>query len=727
MRGAIRRLFILHCICSLLFIPASVAWGKTKNVSNASEAISTIWEGKSDEARILYHGASGIFFEAEEENGRDEILYHYDGNKVKQINDLRGYEIDRVEEDGITVWAESLEKGWDKFRVYALVNGEKKAIADLDDSPVEIKIEYPKINWQVKYNDWWFYVKNYQYDLETNKLTFERSYGKETPATYYKSVDNHKQYLRAFDVSDFEYGGFKKWTVSNEQFVWSDQGGVYLDVRKQKNGFKQLWDHAKSPEPLTVNKEFAIWNQRDGLGIYSFEKDQSYVINASALTIVQKSNPIIFDKKLALFTGSSKQIQLNLIEVDKLLESTGSQIETFQPLNITPRYVNGVQALLQMEPTELVASSKYLAWKDGYEFEDGAILFKKIDDTNVMVMPGEWEHITFIGEGLLAVGRPEEKEDGQDDYDYEEDDEIPRGIYKINLSTQETEILYDLKNEEDRYGDEVDISELQSDSKRVYWYSEEDENIVSFDAETKAVKKIDIGTDEVIAWQAKDDSVVWIEERKREVLVKFKENGKEEQILSRWASKLGGADSVALDGNWVAWNIDNKDKSMVKLYDLSSKKEKVIYNGEIGNFPILIKDNNVYFLSYSKSSNKTPVVRYDSKANRTSVSGTMVDAFFVQDSTLYYTEQTREQIEIYYILSKKIKSKAGMKLSYKWTDLVKNNQQKWYDIRYSFHPNVIQIKIGENEYTWEELLSMPNKWLDAIEETPEDITVSVEL
>lgn len=727
LRDMIRRLFVLICICSIV-LPTTLAWGKTKAQagSDFNEAISTIWEGKAEEPHILYNGPTGIIFEVEmeEEDDREEILFHYDGNKVREVTDLRGYEIDRIEEDGISVWAESLDKYWDDFRVYALVNGQKQVLADLDDPPTDIQIQYPKVMWSVKSFGWGFQIKNYQYDLEANTLTSEKAYGRSSIASFYKSVDNQKQYLRAFDVTDNEYGGFKSWAVTNEHLVWSDLGGVYLDTRKQETGFKRLTELTKDSSPLTVNEEYAVWKEQESLGVYSFDEDKSYVIHSKELDFVSTSNAIIYDKKLALFIESSDHIKLKLIDVDKLIHSTNHEIETFQPKGISPHYVNGVQALIHMEPTQLVASSKYLAWTDGYEHEESGILYKKINDSNILVMPGEWGQITFAGEDFIALGRPENEYERDDDY-YYDDDELPYGIYRINLTTQESEMLYLVENEDDWHED-IQISGLQSDGTNVYWYSEDDEQIISFDPKSKAMKPIDIGTDEAIAWQAQKDSVIWVEERKREFLVKYKENGKEEQILSRWASKLGSAEAIAMDGKWVAWGINDRDTSLVKLYDITTKKEKTIYNKEIReNTPILIKDNNVFFVSYDDKADEYRVSRYDCKINKLTSSGNQVASFFVQGSTLFYVDNNEDQYDIYYILSKKIKSKEAVKLSYKWTDLAKNNQQKWYDIRYSFHPDLIQINIEGEKYTWEELLSKPNIWLDAIEEVPEHIVVSV--
>lgn len=732
LRGVVHRLVVIFCLFCLMIVPETAVMAKGKKAMNMKQqgTSPTIWKGEADEARLLLFDASGLYWEVDVEGEGDdykEIIYQYDGNTIKEVDDLRGYEFGSVEQDGIRVWMESTGQYWGNFRLYAKVDGKKKFLADLDDPAFQIQIQYPIISWQASEEHWNYKLVSYQYDLETGKLSSTESFGLLNDMVY-KSAQPWSEYMRAFEVKEFEYGGYSSWNATANHFVWNEMSGIYMDSVGKKDGFLQISDQPDSNSILSVDEQYVTWQNRHGLGIYSFHDNRSYQIDSKDFEF-EKASALSYDGKVCILAETSEGFELQLFSIDELLHKYPSgNIEDFEPKAISPHYVNGVQALLNSEPQNIAASGKYLAWtKFDYDGWSNAILFKKINESKIYFIPGEWKQVAFMGEDLYALGSKNSED--KDRYDDDEEDRV--GIYRINLETGDTELVYSLAEDEedDDYDEDVDlmVSNFRADSKYLYWFQPQDESIVRFDPVEKTEALIDLGTDDVVAWDLRDSQVVWVEERKREYLMMMKKDGEEEQVLTRWATKDGKTEAVSFDGTRVAWTVNGNKQSKVMMYDLGKKKEKTIYTGKkILSTPVSIVDGSIYFiedLSYDGSR----LMRYDLKTNKTASFGNEVSNFVVQGTNLYYVDEDPHTDEVYYLLNKKAKSKGGINLTYKWSELAKNNQQKWYDIRYSFLPADITVTIGDDEYSWDQLLEDQNKWLDALEEMPDQITVSVSM
>ncbi|MGD8192740.1 hypothetical protein ACQCN2_22450 [Brevibacillus ginsengisoli] len=731
MRRIFRRCFMLFCIITLIMMTGSPVFAKTKKIKQLQndQAISSIWNGQGKDIQIRYFGRDGLLWTFENKD-KDTEIFHFDGSSVEQIEDFRGYEIEKVEQDGIQVWVESLNTDFDHFRLFYKMDGKKKVIKDYNEMTLRnLQITYPYITWEEICNG----VKTtYKYNVESKELSSNASFGATLDSFYKFDQQNRKEYLRSFKIHDYEYGRVKDWASTDKYLGWEKAKNIYLSDPQTNPGYYKLTDQPKKTELLGMDDTYTYWLEKEGLATYSFEDKHVSVLPLHEVSpeLTQElwsafRSAEVFNGKIAIASEDDSKLQVYLINYHQLSSNFNAEsLKKYQPEFINSKYVAGIHGHLSYGASFIVSSPEYLAWsEDGWSSE---LKYKKLTDSRTYLVPGKWFSAKFVGKDLYALGyaikRDESATDDENDNPYSN----TYGLYRIDFGQGVAKLVQSLDN----YG--FFGNGLLEDSGKIYWIEDHKDWIGCYDPKNDQVDYPVSNVKYMQSFAVHNDTFVWIEEDDDEehLQIKLQRMGEKPLTIAKWSREDKDIDELAFDGKRIVWNQAENNLSKVVLYDLGSNQEKTIYSTKDRRAAqhLQISDNVIYFIGPNGRS-RLPLQRYDIATGKIIVLDKDADNYFVQGDKVFLSVHAAEsnKNDHYYLIGKKNKSSKGIALRYKWKDLSRNHQQKWYDLQYSFLPQDIHIKIREDDYTWKKLLDDIDVWNDAIKNEPDEIEVSVSL
>jgi|GEM_PF-5588716 len=251
------------------------------------------------------------------------------------------------------------------------------------------------------------------------------------------------------------------------------------------------------------------------------------------------------------------------------------------------------------------------------------------------------------------------------------------------------------------------------------WYQRDDESVVVLNVEDQSTTTIDLDTNDVVAWAGTEDDIVWIEQKKRNYLLKKQKNHEEAKVMKQWPAKNHVIGSVVYDGKRIVWSEEQSWESKVYVYDLETEKTAELFaKDELEEARRLTIYNEALYL-IGTPSYREKVYRYDFNTRKTTVSGQAVSMFALYNDKLVYVDRGT------YLVTKSAEGRGGFRLHYSWSELAKNNQKLWNDLRYSFQPEDIYIRPGNRDYSWGYLLENPTEWERLLKSKTHQIKVSV--
>lgn len=711
-----RNCFWLLCIFSLVSMVGSPAFAKSKKAKAKPhanhQAISSIWKGQGEEVEILHFGDGGLFWSLENED-YDEEIYHFDGSRVEQMEDMRGYEFEHVERDGIQVWVESLDDYWGEFRLFYKMDGKKKVVKDFyEHIPTNIQINYPYITWQEQRNG---IHTACSFNVETEELRSDSDFGTLEKSLFKKDQQDRNEIIRSLEINEYEYGKHQDWVNTKDYFVWSERTGVFLTDSHTDSRVYKLTNDLQTSDLLGADDHFTVWEDNEGIGVYSKDDDQ-----VSLLTGIDELDEIASAKvangQAAIAVEEDEMVEIYLIKVAELLSTTTPESrEEYKPQVIKPKFVEPIQGLLTAGTDFMESSSEYFVWTENSWTTE--LKYKKLKDSKTYVIPGEWASAVVRGNIVYALGN-EGREDEYGDWYFPSS---RFGLYQIDLETGKLEHLLKI----DTFSID-DLDELVEQSEILYWYDYEEEAFVSYDLVSEESNLLDLDVYDPTAFAVDGETFVWIDNQNGKQQIIMQTIGEEPVTVAEWSTKDKYANEVRFDGKRIVWNEKKKNSSNVILYDVEKRQTKTIFSAKDERMARHLEmDNNAIYFVGPKSKSSMLLQRYDLTTGKTIVHGNNVHNYTVQGDKVYYADERHE--DLIYLVGKKVKSSKGISLRYKWKELSRNNQQKWYDLQYSFFPQDIHVKIRDVQYTWDELLDSPYIWNRAVKEEPENIEVSISL
>ncbi len=681
-------LFVFAIICFVLTSSTPIHASKNR------AAASAIWESSSEEVELLYFGDSGLFWQGEDE----ETIYRYDGSRVEEIEDFEGYELSKVERDGITVWNESLTEEWEEFRLYVKVDGKKKALEMNMNFPAErIEIRYPYITWEVRCNSNSLCGER-TYNLESEELTEKKSYRLDYDGVYKQEKNGLWKFIRPFEessVSDYEYSG---WALSEQNLLWMEPSGLYLhDTRENMLSFKRL-----SQEPgdfeFVVNSRYAFWVDRsDEWRVYDIAEDKIYPTWVDSDDVM---NILIHDGTMAVLSSDEDRYWIEMHDVQDWVKKAKTEHEGESPDVLKPEYASGVIARLSHEePDHILVSPRYVVWLD-YQMH-----FQRIGQPQKYYLEGHWEDAVFVGDDLYALRLYEGDEDERD-----------AGLIRVDLETGEQQIIRSFTWD--------DMPEkLVSDDSYVYWHDEDTGDTMRYSSKNENIETINTGTAELEAWYAAGGQVVWIEEDDDgKYVLKQLVGDNEVKTLTQWAAQSSSVDEITFDGKYIAWRMKSykNQLSEIHLYEVETKKKRLVHKEKMKgeDSHLQLQDGMLYFINGSDQ-----LVMYNINKKKKSTIANQVNSFTVQGNELFYTRESPASEENY-VLYKRLADKYAVDIQYKWDEL-SNNERLWNNIRFSFFPDDIELVVGKKTYQWSDFYHDPDDWEDFLEENEDELVIRV--
>lgn len=675
-----------------------------------------IWTGKNDgEITLLHYGDAGLYWkntitEWEDEEDSDyarshttDSVFYYDGKKVEQIADLKNRMFYQVKAEGITVSVISEKKKWGDFLIKVEIDGKEQIVDHPDSFPYDLQIRYPLITWKEK--DMFFENVLAVYDLEKReKTTNLQSYRKMNRKVVKFDGEGIAHVFRPFEYVDGEedQSYYHSMTIADKQAFWQEPGGVYQDnADDDEFGYMRLSeDSGVNVGTFAVDDKYVVWNREKGLGVYSLDKKETYLLRSDLLG--DKPQDLLINQgNAAVLEEQGKRYQIKLLNYEDLLKQKNAKyVQVEKPERLTPSYLEGVVSTLPDDTYwgRVLVSPSHLFW---YEEWLNWLYQKRGQTGSKLLYWNSFDDPVFIGDTLYmyneAFFSPDEDEDQQE--------EEKSGIYRLDLETEDSELVYQLDRSEQP-------DELFAFDGKLYWYDEDKQSIFSLNPENRDKTKINLQSEDVTAWTVHQDRLFWVDRLEERYMLKMKRGEHPIETLLTWQEEDERPYQLTADEKKLYWTSVSKEGVAIHQFDLAVREDTVIdkINEQVYPVKLTLNQDSLYYLvgDFSRDG-QSRLMKYDLEAKKTSMILSNTIDFSIEGESLVFVKKGRND-RAFYLFDKKLAEAADISLSYTWKELEQNDDRLWNDLRYTFHSDDIIVSSGSKKYTWTKLMEDQRLW-----------------